>query len=129
MEDSHPVADVGVLVIDDHPSFRAAARALLSATPGFAEVAEAGTGREGLLLAAQKHPDVVLLDVELPDMTGFETCDRMREVSPETYVVFISANEDAAMDIPDCCAEQPFVAKRDLRPALLRRLWDARGSR
>jgi CheY-like chemotaxis protein len=129
MEDHHPVADVGVLVIDDHPSFRAAARALLKATPGFAEVAEAGTGREGIALAEDMHPDFALLDVDLPDMTGFETCDRMREISPETYVVFISANEDAGIGIPECCAEQPFVAKRDLRPALLRRLWDARPSR
>ncbi len=123
------MADVGVLVIDDHPSFRAAARALLDATPGFAEIAEAGTGNEGLSLAAEKHPEVALIDLDLPDMTGFETCDRMREISPETYVVFISANEDAAAAIPECCDKQPFVAKRDLRPAVLRRLWDARASK
>ena len=122
------MADVGVLVIDDHPSFRAAARALLDATPGFSEIAEAGTGGEGLTLAAEKHPDIALVDLDLPDMTGFETCDRMREISPETFVVFISANEDAAAAIPGCCADQPFVAKRDLRPGVLRRLWDSRSS-
>ena len=122
------MADVGVLVIDDHPSFRAAARALLDATPGFSEIAEAGTGGEGLSLAAEKHPDVALIDLDLPDMTGFETCDRMRDVSPNTYVVFTSANEDAGAVIPECCAQQPFIAKRDLRPTVLRRLWDARAS-
>ena len=123
------MADVGVLVIDDHPSFRAAARALLDATPGFAEIAEAGTGGEGLTLAAEKHPDIALIDLDLPDMSGFETCDRMRELSPETFVVFTSANEDAAAAIPGCCADQPFVAKRDLRPAVLMRLWELRTSR
>ena len=122
------MADIGVLVIDDHPSFRVAARALIDATPGFSEVAEAGTGQEGLNLAAEKLPDVALIDLDLPDMTGFETCDRMRELSPSTYVVFISANEDAAAAIPECCDMQPFVAKRDLRPALLRELWESRAS-
>ena len=60
-----------VLIVDDHPSFRATARAVLEAE-GFDVVGEARDGAEPVELAAALHPDVVLLDVQLPDSTGFE---------------------------------------------------------
>jgi DNA-binding NarL/FixJ family response regulator len=59
-----------VLIVDDHPSFRATARALLEAE-GFDIVGEAADGAEALALAAQTRPQVVLLDVQLPDIDGF----------------------------------------------------------
>ena len=59
-----------VLIVDDHPGFRASARMLLEAE-GFDVVGEAGDGRSGLDAAAELQPDVVLLDIQLPDMDGF----------------------------------------------------------
>jgi DNA-binding NarL/FixJ family response regulator len=118
------VGDIAVLVVDDHPAFRDAAHALVLATPGFASVAEVATGADGIRIAAQRHPDFALIDVDLPDMSGFETCDAIRVVSPETFIVFISANDDAGQLKPERCSDQPFVPKRDLRPAVLRRLWE-----
>ena len=59
-----------VLIVDDHPGFRASARMLLEAE-GFDVVGEAGDGRSGLDAAAELRPDVVLLDIQLPDMDGF----------------------------------------------------------
>ena len=64
-----------LLIVDDHDSFRAIARALLEAD-GFDVVGEASTGRAGSA-AAELHPDVVLLDVMLPDLDGFAVCERI----------------------------------------------------
>src|SRR6266508_3227422 len=65
-----------VLIVDDHPSFRATARALLQAE-GFEVVGEAENGVSALNRAKELHPDVVLLDVQLPDFDGFEVATRL----------------------------------------------------
>ena len=62
-----------VLVVDDHPSFRASARAVLE-SEGFDVVGEAADGASALAAVAELEPEVVLLDVQLPDMTGFDVC-------------------------------------------------------
>jgi DNA-binding NarL/FixJ family response regulator len=62
-----------VLIVDDHPSFRASARAILE-SDGFQVVGEADTGAAALDAIGALDPDVVLLDVQLPDMTGFDLC-------------------------------------------------------
>ena len=64
-----------VLIVDDHPSFRATARRLLQAE-GFEVVGEAENGAEALRKAGELHPEVVLLDVQLPDLNGFEVATR-----------------------------------------------------
>jgi DNA-binding NarL/FixJ family response regulator len=65
-----------VLIVDDHPSFRASARALLEAE-GLDVVGEAEDGATGLQEAERLRPQVVLLDVQLPDMDGFEVASRL----------------------------------------------------
>ena len=62
-----------VLIVDDHPSFRASARAMLE-SEGFDVVGEAADGASALDAVDALKPDVVLLDVQLPDMTGFDVC-------------------------------------------------------
>ncbi|MGL6278554.1 MAG: response regulator, partial [Gaiella sp.] len=62
-----------VLIVDDHPSFRASARASLEAD-GYEIVGEAADGSSGLAMLRALRPDVVVLDVQLPDMTGFDIC-------------------------------------------------------
>ena len=64
--------DVRVLVVDDQPGFRAALRALLDRTPGFAIAGEASTGEEGVEAAVLLDPDLVLMDVNLPGISGIE---------------------------------------------------------
>jgi DNA-binding NarL/FixJ family response regulator len=81
-----------VLIVDDHPSFRASARALLEAE-GFDVVGEASDGREAVAAAQQLHPDVVLLDVQLPDLTGFEVASRLTENGNAINVVLVSSRD------------------------------------
>ena len=66
-----------VLIVDDNRAFRAAARQLLE-RGGFVVVAEAGDGGEGLRAAKEHTPDVAIVDVQLPDLDGFEVAERLR---------------------------------------------------
>ena len=76
-----------VLVVDDHAGFRAAARALLEAE-GYRVVGEATDGADALAAACELRPDVVLLDVQLPDIDGFEVAERLSE---DAAVVLVSS--------------------------------------
>jgi CheY-like chemotaxis protein len=76
-----------VLIVDDNSAFRAAARQLLE-RGGFVVVAEAGDGVEGLRAAGEHTPDLALVDVQLPDLDGFEVAERLRalELAPEVIL-------------------------------------------
>jgi DNA-binding NarL/FixJ family response regulator len=67
---------IRVVIVDDHPSFRASARTLLE-LEGFEVVGEAADGRSGLKVARELEPELVLLDVALPDTNGFEVAARL----------------------------------------------------
>src|SRR2546421_12967430 len=81
-----------VLIVDDHPSFRASARALLQAE-GFEVVGEAADGAEALRAVEELHPDVVLLDVQLPDIDGFEVAKRLCELGSPPKVILTSSRD------------------------------------
>ncbi len=83
-----------VLIVDDHPGFRAQARALLAAA-GYDVVGEAADGQSGVRVARDLSPDVVLLDVQLPDLTGFEVVRLVRDAPDPPVVVLISSREAA----------------------------------
>ncbi|MBO3752718.1 response regulator [Streptosporangiaceae bacterium NEAU-GS5] len=90
-----------VLIVDDHHGFRSSARALLEAG-GFAVVGEAATGAAALDAVARLRPEVILLDVQLPDIDGFAVAERLSELSglsglsglsEPPVVVFVSSRE------------------------------------
>jgi DNA-binding NarL/FixJ family response regulator len=85
-----------VLIVDDHPSFRATARVLLEAE-GFDVVGEAADGESAVQEAGRLRPEVVLLDVQLPDMDGFRVAERLTAGSPlgGPVVVLISSRDSA----------------------------------
>jgi two-component system, NarL family, response regulator LiaR len=82
---------ITVLLVDDHAMVRQGVRAFLATQPDFSVVGEAGTGAEALTLAAQSVPDVVLMDLIMPDMDGVEATRRLKQVSPRSQVVVLTS--------------------------------------
>jgi DNA-binding NarL/FixJ family response regulator len=119
---------VGVLVVDDHAVFREAARELIEATPGFAVLEEAASGSRALVLAERLDPDLVLVDVWMPDMDGLATASLLHEAHPGSVVILVSAGDWA--DLPReaaSCGAAETVRKQDLTSARLRDLWRRHG--
>ena len=114
-----------VLVVDDHPGFRAAVRALLVAD-GFEVVAEAGNAVGALEAARALRPDVVLLDIRLPDIDGIDVAEQLSHLSPRPKVVLVSTRA-ASMYGPRLrdAPVQGFLPKAELSGAKLRRLLEA----
>ena len=84
-----------VLIVDDHPSFRATARALLE-SEGFDVVGEAKDGREALEQAELLQPEVVLLDVQLPDTTGFDVARALAHSNGGSPAIVLVSSRDAS---------------------------------
>ncbi|WP_410597513.1 response regulator [Amycolatopsis sp. lyj-23] len=85
-----------VLVVDDHPVFRAALRAMLDATDGMAVVGEAADGRAAVADASRLDPDVVLMDLNLPGLDGVEATRRIVGARPHTGVLMLTMFENEA---------------------------------
>ncbi len=88
-------APISVLLIDDHTLFRSGIRSLLQRYPEFAVVGEAADGVEGIKRARQLQPDVVLLDLNMPGITGLQTLQLMLQDCPNTAVIMLTVSEDA----------------------------------
>jgi DNA-binding NarL/FixJ family response regulator len=84
-----------ILIVDDHPSFRWMARALLE-SEGFDVVGEAADGAAALEAAKTFHPDVVLLDVQLPDIDGFEVASLLMAENGRKPMIVMTSSRDAA---------------------------------
>jgi DNA-binding NarL/FixJ family response regulator len=103
-----------VLIVDDHASFRATARALLEAE-GFEVIAEAADGAEALELVARMHPQVVLLDVQLPDLDGFEVAARLTANGNKAAVVLVSSRDGSDFgSLVEQSGARGFVPKAEL---------------
>jgi len=92
-------APVRLLLVDDHAVVRMGLATLFAAAPGFAVVGEAGTVAEAIAEASRTRPDVVIMDVRLPDGSGVEACREIRSERPETRVVILTSytGEDAVV--------------------------------
>jgi len=88
------MGSVRILLADDHNILRDGMRLLLERQPGFAVVAEACDGREIVELAREHHPDVIVMDIAMPNMNGIEATRRIVEKQPETGVVILSMHYD-----------------------------------
>ena len=103
-----------VLIVDDHMSFRQLARRLLEHS-GYLVVGEAATAAEAVRVARNLAPDVVLLDIQLPDLDGFAVAISLRELPSPPAVVLISSRDSADYGprVQECGA-MAFIAKADL---------------
>jgi two-component system, NarL family, response regulator LiaR len=83
--------EITVLLVDDHAMVRQGVRAFLATQPDLSVVAETGSGAEAVTLAAQYVPDVVLMDLIMPDMDGVEATRRVKQASPRSQVVVVTS--------------------------------------
>jgi DNA-binding NarL/FixJ family response regulator len=117
---------VDVLVVDDQQPFRDAARMVLALSAGFELVAEAETGLQSVELAAMLRPDLVLMDVNLPDFDGFEATRRIREATPHPPIVVMLSTYEA-VDYADRAIDAgaaAFLSKSTFTPEELQRVWE-----
>jgi two-component system response regulator DevR len=94
MTDQRPAHVLRILVVDDHEVVRQGLAALLDRREGFQVVAEAGTVAESLDQARRHQPDIVVMDVRLPDGSGIEACREIRAEHPATRVVMLTSYPD-----------------------------------
>jgi DNA-binding NarL/FixJ family response regulator len=108
-----------VLIVDDHAGFRAAARALLQADHRLAVVGEAGTGAEAIAAVTRLRPDIVLLDIALPDVDGFVVCESIvrDQTSPPVVVLTSSRSPTSYGTRLDASAAHGFIPKDELSVA------------
>jgi DNA-binding NarL/FixJ family response regulator len=112
----------GVLLVDDHAAFRAIARVLIKAA-GYRVVAEAADGAAALLAADKHSPDIVVLDIRLPDMSGLDVARRLTAGSAAPVVILISSGDSREYArVAREAGARGFIAKADLTSAAIRRL-------
>lgn len=111
-----------MLIVDDHPSFRATARLVLE-TEGFVVLGIAEDGEAAVTATLRLDPDIVLLDIELPDITGFEVAARLRNAASPAAIVLASSREgsDYGALIADSGA-RGFIDKAELSGEAVRAL-------
>lgn len=94
--DPAPSRPVRVLVVDDHPMVREGLRSMLDAE-AVEVVGEAGSGAEAIQRAGELGPDIILLDVRLPDVDGLTVLRRLKEMAPQASVLIVSMHDDPAL--------------------------------
>ena len=118
---------LSVMVVDDQAPFRMAARAVIRRSEGFSLAGEAENGVKALELATEVHPDVVLMDINMPEMGGIEATRRIVAELPETFIILCSTYD--ITDLPPDATEsgaRAYVHKEQLGATTLRRLWNQR---
>jgi DNA-binding NarL/FixJ family response regulator len=112
-----------VLLVDDPPEFLQLARGLLEAHPGLIVAGEARSGEEALTLVLRLRPEVVLLDIQLPGLSGFEVARRMRELVPDLQCILVSAFADPQYaTLAGAVGARGFLAKSELAAEAVLRL-------
>ena len=105
-----------ILLADDHPVVRRLVRNLLQTEDDFVVCAEAATGREAVTLTASEHPDIVVLDLSMPDLNGFQAARLIHENHPEVAMIVLSMHEPfELMDQLTASGVQRCLLKTDLQ--------------
>jgi CheY-like chemotaxis protein len=117
-----------IVIVDDDPAFLATVRVLLEAE-GFVVVGEALNGLDGVAAAAELKPDIVLVDVNLPDIDGFEVVERLAdgEGAPPVVLTSIRAASDFG-NLIETSRARAFIAKADITGEALAKFLDGRAA-
>ncbi|HEU0003601.1 MAG TPA: response regulator transcription factor [Ktedonobacteraceae bacterium] len=119
---------IRVLLVDDQSVVRRALRVRFHLEPDLEVVGEASTGREALALAQALTPDVVLMDLQMPEMNGIEATAALRRVVPQSAVVILSIYDDAQIrGQAQAAGAVAFVEKRGATDSLLTTIRQAVG--
>lgn len=103
-----------VLIVDDHASFRGCARTLLE-SEGFDVVGEAADGESAVTLAADLRPELVLLDIQLPDIDGFAVAERLLEADSRLQIVLVSSRDRSSYGpLIEQSGARGFLSKGDV---------------
>ena len=91
---------IRVFIVDDHPVFRKGVRALLEGNADLTVIGEAGTGAEAVTLVEATNPDVVIMDLMLPDMNGLQATEQIRARVPAAHVLVLTSHTESDALIP-----------------------------
>ena len=119
---------VSVMIVDDQPPFREAARAVLSRIDGFELVAEVASGEDAVSTSGELHPDLVLMDINMGELDGIEATRLITDALPGTKVILVSTY--SLDDLPITARSSgaiAYVNKDELSPRVVRRLWETGG--
>jgi DNA-binding NarL/FixJ family response regulator len=119
---------VRVVIVDDQEPFRMAARMVVDATDGFEVAGEADTGEGGVTMAAETHPDLVLMDVNLPGIDGLEATRRIlaADGAPVVFLLSTYEEEEYAPRAAECGAAV-YIPKAVFGPDRLEDAWSSFG--
>ena len=121
-------APVSVMIVDDQPPFRAAARAVIDRVKEFQLVAEVASGEEAVETSAAVSPKLVLMDINMGELDGIEATRIITRTDPSVKVILVStyALDDLPPAARTSCAVA-YVNKDELSPRTLRRIWNDGG--
>ena len=119
--------NVRVLIVDDQPPFRDAAKLVFDLLDSFDVIAEATSGEEALELAESLRPDLIVMDINMPGMNGVDATRDIAARHPETVVVLVSTYEANALPLgASSSGARAYVHKEHLDADLLEQIWDER---
>ena len=123
-----PLDVVSVMIVDDQPPFRAAAKAVVDRVAGFVLVAEVASGEEAVAASAEIVPDLVLMDINMGELDGIAATRVITQAQPNVRVILVSTY--ALDDLPPDARTSGAIAylnKDELSPRVVRRLWEQGG--
>lgn len=115
---------IQVLIVDDQEAFRSAARLVVELSDGFVVAGEAETGEDGVRMATELGPDLVLMDMNLPGIDGLEATRQIMTAMPETRVIGLSTYEEFA-ERAIAAGAIAFISKSDFEPGILAETWNS----
>lgn len=118
---------IKVLIVDDQPPFRTAARDVVEIAEGFEVVGEAESGEDGVAKARELEPDLVLMDVNLPGINGLEATKQIKQDAPHRVVVLVLSTYEAEEYAPRALESgaAAYIPKSEFGPIELEEAWAA----